>query len=149
MTQTIARIKQKGKQFEILVDMQKALDVKKGNIKDFLESDRVYTNSKKGQVVSPKDLVKYFGTEDVNLIAIKIVRNGEIQLTQEYRQKQRDMELRRLAEEVSRLTIDPQTEYSHPPDRILRAMKEAKVNSTDVNDIVEKINRILPLKWIQ
>ena len=75
MTQTIARIKQAGKHFEIMVDMEKALAFKKGESSgNFLEIDKIFSDSKKGEVSSSSDLKEAFKTEDINDIAEKSVK---------------------------------------------------------------------------
>ena len=79
MGQTTARIKKIGKHFEILVDMDKALAFKKeeqGIAGDFLESGAIYADMKKGEKAPSEDLKSAFGTEEVNAIAEKIVKEG-------------------------------------------------------------------------
>jgi len=52
---TVARIKQKGKHFEILVDLQAAMDLRKlnkGSIMEVMQIDRVFTDAKKGMQAS-------------------------------------------------------------------------------------------------
>jgi len=51
MTQTLARIKQAGKNFEILVNLDDALKFKKGE-SDFIEAegDKIFTDSKKARL---------------------------------------------------------------------------------------------------
>ncbi len=148
MTKTTARIKQGGKNFEILVDLDKAMNFKKGigTIEECLEVDRIFTSVKKAKTSSSKDLIKCFKTDDVNEIASQIIKNGEVQLTQEYRKKQQEMENRRIANEVSRLTIDPKTGFPHPLDRIMRAIDEGNINSKDINEIIDKLKTVIPIK---
>ena len=68
MTQTTARIKQAGKPFEIIVDLDRALSYKKGTISivDFLQIDKIFSDSKKGQVAPSKDVIAAFGTDYVS-----------------------------------------------------------------------------------
>lgn len=57
MTQTIARIKKAGKHFEILVDLDEAMAVKKGSSNSIEpEGDRIFTDHKKGFVPSTNEL---------------------------------------------------------------------------------------------
>ena len=67
MTQTTARIKKAGKNFEIMVDLEKAVKFRKGETKtvDFLEIDKVFSDSKKGFAASEADMKSSFGTDDV------------------------------------------------------------------------------------
>jgi ribosome maturation protein SDO1 len=154
MTQTKARIKQKGKNFEIIVDLDKALKFKKGEASsvDFLESDTIFTDSKKGFTASGKDLQEAFGTEDVNAIAQKIVKNGEVLLTQEHRGEEKEKKMRQMVDFLTVNASDPKTGNPHTPERIKSALEEAQINikNTPIEgqmpEIVEKISAILPIK---
>src|SRR3972149_1801025 len=96
MTQTIARIKQTGNHFEILVDLEKALAFKKTGKGDFLQIDKIFTDSKKGLHAPSADLIKAFGTDDISEISQKIVKSGEIQLTQEHRDEEKEKKLKQV-----------------------------------------------------
>ena len=55
---------------------------------------------------------------------------------------------------IHRNAIDPKTNLPHPPQRIKNAFEEAKVNidyyktaESQVHDIINKINSILPIKY--
>ena len=152
MTQTIARIKQDGKHFEILVDLDKAINFKKtskGN--DFLEIERVFTDSKKGLVPSVNDLKKAFGTDDIYEVAQKIVKNGEIQTTQDFRDEEKEKKMKQIVDFISRNTLNPTTKMPHTPDRIKKAIEEAHINikntgiESQIQDIIQEISKILPI----
>src|SRR3989344_3011186 len=100
MTQTTARIKQHGKHFEIIVDLDKALKFKKGlsPTTDFLEADTIFTDSKQGLRAPEKDIKEAFGTADIAAIAVKIVKSGEILLTQEYREEGREKNVKQVVD---------------------------------------------------
>ena len=152
MTQTIARIKQDGKHFEILVNLDKAVNFKKtskGN--DFLEIEKVFTDSKKGLVPSVSDLKKAFGTDDIYEISQKIVKSGEIQLTQDYRDEEKEKKMKQVVDFISRNTLNPTTKMPHTPDRIKSALEQAHVNikntpiESQIQDIIQEISKILPI----
>lgn len=152
MTQTIARIKKTGKEFEIIVDMEKALAFKKGNSADnFLETDRIFLDSKKGLTASTNDIKKAFGTEDSGEIAKRIVKEGEILVTQDYRDEQKEKKFNQIVDFLSRNTIDPQTRNPHTPERIKNALKEANVEirnipiEEQITKIIEQISRVIPI----
>ena len=154
MTQTTARIKQTGKPFEIIVDLDRALKFKRGlssNI-DFLEADLVFTDSKRGLRASEKDLQAAFGTEDVNAIASRIVKNGEVLLTQEHRDEARENKVKQVIDFLSRNATDPKTGNPHTAERIKNALEQAQVNikntpvESQMNEIIEKISPILPIR---
>ena len=154
MTQTTARIRQGGKHFEIIVDLDKALKFKKGESQavDFLETDTIFTDSKKGFTASNKDLEEAFKTNDVNSIAEKIVKSGEVLLTQEHRDEAREKKVKQVVDFLSRNAVDPQTGNPHTPDRIQNALNQAQVNiknapvESQIGEIVDKLRSILPVR---
>ncbi len=154
MTQTTARIKKAGKHFEIIVDLEKALKFKKGqgSVADFLEIETVYSDSKKGFKASEKDLKEAFGATDVNSISERIVREGEVLSTQDYRDEEKEKKINQVVNYLANNSIDPQTGNPHTAERIKSALEQAQViiKNSPVADqipgIVEKINSILPIK---
>lgn len=154
MTQTTARIKKNGKHFEILVDLDAALKYKKGlsSSVDFLEIDKVFSDSKKGLNASSSDLKNCFGTDNVYEVAGMIVKNGEIQTTQEYRSEERDKKIKQVVDFLSTNAVDSQTGRKITAERIKTALEEANVNikntsiDSQISDIISQIQKILPIK---
>jgi len=156
MTQTIARIKQAGKHFEILVDLDKALAFKKSgsgaSAVDFLEIDRVFSDWKKGHVASHSDLKDLFKTEDINAIAEKIVKSGEVLLTQEHRDEEKEKKFRQIVDFLSSNAIDPKTGNPVTTERIKNALEQAHVNiknlpiESQIKDILAEVSKIIPIK---
>jgi len=154
MTQTTARIKQTGKHFEIIVDLDSALKFKKGlsSSINFLEADTIFTDSKRGLKASEKDLKEAFGTNDVNAIASKIVKNGEILLTQEHRDDERENKIKQVIDFLSKNSTDPKTGNPHTAERIKNALEQTQVNiknvpvESQIGEIIEKISPILPIR---
>ncbi len=154
MVQTTARIKQHGEHFEIIVDLDKALKFKKGQYSgtDFLEADTIFTDSKKGFHASEKDLKEAFGTLDVSEIAKKIVKAGEILLTQEHRGEEKDKKIKQVIDFLAANASDPKTGMPHTPERIKNALEQAQINikntpiEPQIREIIEKISHILPIR---
>lgn len=156
MTQTTARIKQSGKNYEILVDLDNAMKLKKGqeniNASDFLEIDTIFTDAKKGEKASEAELENAFGTNDVYQIAEKIVKSGEVLLTQDYRSAEQEQRMKQIVEFLVRNAVDPQTGNPHTSERIKSALEDAHVNIKNVpveqqiNDIVEAVSKSIPIK---
>lgn len=152
----IAKITKSGERFEILVDPEKALQVKHGKeipLDDLLASTEVYEDSKKGKRASEENINKVFGTNDLKTIAYKIIKGGEVQLTTDQRREMIEEKRKAIANIISREGINPQTNVPNPPDRILRAMEEAKVKidlekkaDEQVNQIIKEIQRIVPIR---
>lgn len=154
MTQTTARIKKHGKNFEIIVDLDKALKFKKGESSDsdFLEIDSILSDSKKGFKAPEKDLEEAFGTNDVQEIANKIVKEGEVLVTQEHRDEERENKLKQVVDTLSKNAIDPQTGNPHTSERIKSALEQANINvkggniEDQMKEIIEKLSKVLPIK---
>ncbi|MCH8945879.1 MAG: ribosome assembly factor SBDS [Nanoarchaeota archaeon] len=151
---TIARIRQGKKHFEIIVDLDKALDFKKGisSSQDFLEIEKVFTDSKKGQVASGSDLKEAFRTEEINEIAKKIVKNGEVVLHQEHRDEEKDKKFKQIVDFLVTNSINPQTGNPYTAETIKNALEQAHVNvkntpvENQVNEIIAEISKIIPIK---
>ena len=154
MTQTTARIKQAGKHFEIIVDLDRALKFKKNQSSalDFLEADAIFTDSKKGFHASEKDMKEAFGTADISAVASKIVKNGEILLTQEHRDEDKEKKFKQVVDFLAVNSSDPKTGMPHTADRIKNALEQAHVNiknvpvESQIGEIIEKISQVLPIR---
>jgi len=154
MTNVIARIKIKGKNYEILVDVEKALQLKKGagNIENVLAIEKIFYDSKKGLNVSDKDLEGAFGTSDIKKIAEKIIKQGEVQIPKEYKDKERENKKKQIVDFLARYAIDPRTNMPHTAERMSSAVDEVGINidnrpaEQQITDIIEKIKKVLPIK---
>jgi len=155
MTDVIARIKIKGKNYETLVDVDKALQLKQGkpvSISNVLPINQIFYDSKKGLRASESDLKLAFGTSDVNAVAEKIIRQGEVQVPKEYRDTERENKRKQIIDFLSKYVIDPRTEKPHTAERISAAIEEAGVNidnrpiEQQITKVIEKIRVILPIK---
>jgi ribosome maturation protein SDO1 len=152
-----ARLKTHGTTFEVLVDPDGALALRRGdsvNIEAILAVEDVFENASRGDRSAEEDLIKAFETTDVAIIAEKIIRKGEISLTAEQRKQIIENKRRQVIEIIARNAINPQTKTPHPPARIEQAMKEAKVNidpskSADelVNIAMKAIRPLIPIRF--
>lgn len=152
-----ARLKTHGATFEVLVDPDGALALRRGEdvkIEDILAVEDVFENASRGDRSAEDDLIKAFETTDVVTIADRIIRKGEISLTAEQRKQIIENKRRQVVEIIARNAINPQTKAPHPPARIDQAIKEAKVNidpakSTDelVNIAMKAIRPLIPIRF--
>jgi ribosome maturation protein SDO1 len=153
MTTTTARIKKQGKNFEILVDIDDAIKVKKGEI-SYIEPEggRIFTDIKKGFHVSPSDLENAFGTTNANEVAVRIIKEGEVLVTQEFRDEEREKKFKQVVDFLSKNSIDPQTGNPHSLTRIKNAVEQANLNlknkpiESQLNEIIAAVSKIIPLK---
>ena len=154
MTNTTARIRKEGKDFEIIVDLERALKYKKGDSKsiDFLEVDQIFTNAKKGDKVANSELEKSFGTSNLYEMVDRIVKHGDILLTQEYRDEEREKKFKQVIDFLVVNAVEPSSGRPHTPERIKSALEQANVNiknapiEEQIMEIIDKISTIIPIK---
>ncbi|MGA9098063.1 MAG: ribosome assembly factor SBDS [Methanotrichaceae archaeon] len=138
-----ARLKTHGTTFEVLVDPDGALALKRGdavNVEDILAVEDVFENASRGDRSAEEDLIKAFGTTDPLAVAEAIVKKGEISLTAEQRKKFIENKRRQVIEVIARNAINPQTKTPHPPARIEQAITEARVNIDPAKSVDELVN---------
>ncbi len=137
-----ARLKTHGTTFEVLVDPDGALALKRGervNLEDILAVEDIFENASRGDRSPEEDLQKAFGTLEVLPIAEIIIKKGEISLTAEQRKQFIENKRRQVIEVIARNAINPQTKTPHPPGRIEQAMTEARVNIDPTKSIDELV----------
>ena len=152
----IARLTKSGEKFEILVDPEKALELRMGKdiaLDELIASEEIYEDSKKGLRAPKENINKAFGTNDLNIIVKTIIREGEVQLTTDQRRQMLEDKTKAIASIISKRGINPQTNITHPADRILRAMEQAKVRveldkrvEEQVDSVIKEIQSIIPIK---
>ncbi|MEM1513553.1 MAG: ribosome assembly factor SBDS [Candidatus Thermoplasmatota archaeon] len=141
----IARYEKKGKHFEILVDpdaVEKILEGKK-NVLEVLAVDAVFKDARKGDKASEESLKEVFGTLKIDEIALKIIKEGEIQLTVKQRREMIERKKKAIIDWIARYSMDPHTKLPHPRDRIERAMEEAKVNIDAFKPVEEQVKKVI------
>lgn len=142
----IARLSTHGATFEVLVDPDLALDLKRGKdieISKVLAVETIFKDSKKGEKASEEHMDKIFGTNDPVEIAKAILKKGEIQLTTQQRRKMMEDKKRQIVTSIVRNGINPQTGAPHPPSRIEKAMDEARVRIDLSKTVEEQVAKIL------
>ena len=151
-----AKYSMQGLNFEILVDCEKALDYRVGKLKDIenaLVSNEIYTNVRKVEKATLENLRNVFKTEDLKIIADLILKKGEIQLTVEHKQKIKENLRKQIIDFIHKNSVDPINELPHPPQRIEKAMEEAKVKLDEnekfdflVQHVITAIRPLLRIK---
>ncbi|MFZ8789242.1 MAG: ribosome assembly factor SBDS [Acidilobaceae archaeon] len=152
----VAWIEIKGERFEVLVRPEQAFRYREGekvDLGEILWTDTIYKDSRKGLKASPESLRKAFGTEDVRVIAERILKEGRIQLTEEERRRLLEAKKRKIITYIVRNAVDPKTGMPIPESRIEAAMEELGVSidlyrdaESQALEIVSKLSRIMPIK---
>jgi len=148
-----ARIKVKGKHYEIQVNLDEALKVRegKGDIMAALESNAVFYDLNKGSHVSTSDLMEAFGTTDFRQIATRIIQKGEVQKTQEFRDAEKEAKIKQVINLIIRNAVD-QNGRPYTEERIKRAIEEVhysfdnKPAEQQMPSLIEKLKTVIPIK---
>ena len=86
----LAKLKKGGENFEIIIEPEKIIDYKNKksiDIREVLRYEKIFSDAKKGFIASENRLQALFQTQDPIKISEIILNEGEIQFTQEYRDK--------------------------------------------------------------
>ncbi|MCA9485331.1 MAG: ribosome assembly factor SBDS [Nanoarchaeota archaeon] len=153
MANVEARIKAKGKQYEISVDLDEALKVRngQGDVQSALQSQNIFYDLKKGTIASQSDLEDAFGTTDVYEIAKQIMVKGEVQKTQEYRDEEREKKIKQVINLILTNATD-QNGRPYTETRIRSAIEEVHYNfdarppEKQMHDVISKLKEIIPIK---
>ncbi len=153
MTNTIARLRRGNKVYEIMVDLEEAMKFRKGESESIqAETDKIFTDIKKGDVAGSGELESSFGTSDVQKVVEKIVKDGEVQTTQDYRDEEKEKKIKQVVDFLARNAIDPQTKNPISAERIKNALNEANVQlknipiEKQVSNILEQLSKVIPIK---
>lgn len=148
-----ARIKVKGKNYEISVDFDEAMKIKvnDGNVTSALNSNGIYYDIDKGEIVPQRELEEAFGTTDIYEIAKEIMKNGEIQKPQEYRDAQRDLKVKQVVNLLLKNAVD-QHGRPYTEDRLRRAIQDAHYSfdnrpaEAQMQALMHKLKEIIPIR---
>ncbi|HDI02917.1 MAG TPA: ribosome assembly factor SBDS [Candidatus Pacearchaeota archaeon] len=159
MTETIARLKLKNKNFEIIVDCEKAVELKNkkninpADVSAVLLTDVVFKDYKKGFRASMQELEEAFNTTNINEIALRILKEGEIVLPLAYREKEREKKLKQVIDFLARNCIDPRTNAPFTRERVERLLEEvhAKIDERksaeeQAMNILKEIQKVVPIR---
>lgn len=153
----VIRYKHNGENFELLADADMAYEYvigKRADALSVLQTEEVFKDAKKGERQSEEKIKKSFGTTDLKEVVEHILKNGEVPITTEQKNKMIEEKRKQIISLIASNSIDPRTNAPNPPLRIENAMKEAKVSidpfkgaNDQLEDIVKKINMIMPIKF--
>ncbi|MFB6251244.1 MAG: ribosome assembly factor SBDS [Halobellus sp.] len=154
-----ARLESHGERFEVLVDPDAALSIKRGEFEDDLEdviaADDVFEDASRGDRPAEEDLETVFGTTEPLEIIPEVIREGEIQITAEQRREMQEQKRRNLINRIARNAVNPQMDNApHPPERIERALEEAGFRvdpmepvESQVDDALDALRPVIPIRF--
>ncbi|MFC4359908.1 ribosome assembly factor SBDS [Halobium salinum] len=156
-----ARLESHGARFEVLIDPDAALAMKRGefdgDLQDVIAAEDVFEDASRGDRPAEEDLKKVFDTTDPLEIIPEVVERGEIQITAEQRREMQEQKRKQLINTIARNAVNPQMDDApHPPDRIERALEQAGFRvdpmeqvETQVDDALDALRPVLPIRFAE
>ncbi|MFB6143553.1 MAG: ribosome assembly factor SBDS [Halorientalis sp.] len=154
-----ARLESHGQRFEVLVDPDAALSIKRGEFEDDLEdviaADDVFEDASHGDRPPEDALEEVFGTTDPLEVIPEVIKRGEIQITAEQRREMQEQKRKQLINTIARNAVNPQQDDNpHPPERIERALDQAgfKVDPMEpvenqIDDALDVLRPVIPIRF--
>jgi len=154
-----ARLESHGERFEVLVDPDAALAIKRGefegDLEDVIAANDVFEDASRGDRPPENALEEVFGTTDPLEIIPEVIREGEIQITADQRREMQEQKKRDLINRITRNAVNPQMDDApHPPDRIESALEETDFRvdpmepvENQVDDALEALRPVIPIRF--
>ncbi|MFC7227129.1 ribosome assembly factor SBDS [Salinirubellus salinus] len=154
-----ARLESHGERFEVLVDPDAALAIKRGEfegeLEDVIAAEDVFEDASRGDRPAESALEEVFGTTDPMAIIPEVIERGEIQITADQRREMQEQKRRQLITKITRNAVNPQMDDApHPPERIERALEEAgfKVDPMEpvenqIDDALDALRPVIPIRF--
>lgn len=154
-----ARLESHGQRFEVLVDPDAALAIKRGefddNLEDVIAAEDVFEDASRGDRPPEESLEEVFETTDPMEIIPEVIKRGEIQITAEQRREMQEQKRKQLINTIARNAVNPQMDDApHPPERIERALEEAgfRIDPMEpveghVDDALDALRPVIPIRF--
>lgn len=154
-----ARLETHGERFEVLVDPDAALAMKRGDfegdLEDVIAAEDVFENASRGDRPPENALEEVFGTTEPLEIIPEVIEQGEIQITADQRREMQERKHRELVQRITRNAVNPQMDDApHPPDRIESALEEAGFQidpmepvENQVDDALDALRPVIPIRF--
>lgn len=155
----VARLESHGTRFEVLVDPDAALAIKRGEFEgeltDVIAAEDVFEDASRGDRPAESDLETVFDTTDPLTIIPEVIKRGEIQITAEQRREMQEQKRRQLITQITRNAVNPQmNDAPHPPDRIESALDEAGFSvdpmtpvESQIDDALDALRPVIPIRF--
>ena len=154
-----ARLESHGARFEVLIDPDAALEIKRdefdGELEEVIAAEDVFENASRGDRPAETDLEDVFDTTEPLEIIPEVIKRGEIQITAEQRREMQEQKRKQLINTIARNAVNPQMDDApHPPERIERALEEAGFRidpmepvSEQVDEALEDLRPVIPIRF--
>jgi len=154
-----ARLESHGERFEVLVDPDAALEIKRGefegDLEDVIAAEDVFEDAASGDRPAESDLEEVFDTTDPLEIIPQVIQNGEIQITAEQRREMQEQKHKQLVDQITRNAVNPQMDDApHPPERIESALEETDFRidpmepvEPQVDEALDALRPVIPIRF--
>ncbi|WP_226006312.1 ribosome assembly factor SBDS [Natrinema salinisoli] len=154
-----ARLESHGARFEVLVDPDAALEIKRdefdGDLEDVIAAEDVFEDASRGDRPAEADLEKVFDTTEPLEIIPEVIKQGEIQITADQRREMQEQKRKQLIDTITRNAVNPQMDNApHPPERIENALEEAGFTvdpmepvQEQVDDALDALRPVIPIRF--
>jgi len=154
-----ARLESHGERFEVLVDPDAALAIKRGefegDLEDVIAAEDVFEDASRGDRPPENALEEVFGTTEPLEIIPEVIERGEIQITAEQRREMQARKHKQLVNRIARNAVNPQMDDApHPPERIESALEETDFRidpmepvENQVEDALDALRPVIPIRF--
>jgi len=154
-----ARLESHGERFEVLVDPDAALAIKRGEfdgeLEDVIAAEDVFEDASRGDRPAENALEDVFGTTEPMEIIPEVIERGEIQITADQRREMQEQKHKQLVQHITRNAVNPQMDDApHPPERIESALEEAgfKIDpmepvESQVDEALDLLRPVIPIRF--
>jgi len=154
-----ARLESHGQRFEVLVDPDAALAIKRGefdgDLEDVIAAEDVFENASRGDRPPENSLEEVFETTDPMEIIPEVIKRGEIQITAEQRREMQERKHKELVTRITRNAVNPQMDDApHPPERIESALEETDFRidpmepvESQVDEALDALRPVIPIRF--
>jgi ribosome maturation protein SDO1 len=154
-----ARLESHGQRFEVLVDPDAALAIKRGEfegeLEDVIAAEDIFEDASRGDRPPENMLEEVFETTDPMAIIPQVIERGEIQITADQRREMQEQKHKQLVQRITRNAVNPQMDDApHPPERIESALEETDFRidpmepvETQVDDALDALRPVIPIRF--
>jgi len=154
-----ARLESHGQRFEVLVDPDAALAIKRGDfegdLEDVIAAEDVFEDASRGDRPPENMLTEVFDTTDPMEIIPEVIKQGEIQITADQRREMQEQKHKQLVQRITRNAVNPQMDDApHPPERIESALEETDFRvdpmepvESQVDDALDALRPVIPIRF--
>ena len=154
-----ARLESHGQRFEVLVDPDAALAIRRGefdgDLEEVIAAEDVFEDASRGDRPPENMLEEVFDTTDPMAIIPEVIERGEIQITAEQRREMQEQKHKQLVQRITRNAVNPQMDDApHPPERIESALEETDFRidpmepvETQVDEALDELRPVIPIRF--